>query len=61
MVSLSTQDELLLAGAEHIARRQRTAGVRCGCDLHLWLGQVHDLPLAADVLLERRRAIGQFD
>jgi acetyl esterase/lipase len=31
------------------------SGVRC--DLHLWDGQIHDFPLAADVLPEGRRAI----
>ena len=37
------------------ARYLDAAGIRC--DLHLWDGQIHDFPLAADVLPEARRAI----
>lgn len=48
-------DELLLADAETMAQRLDLAGVRC--DLHVWNGQIHDFPLAADVLPEGRRAI----
>lgn len=48
-------DELLRAGAELMARRLKTAGVRC--DLHRWPGQVHDFPLFANILPEGRRAI----
>jgi len=48
-------DELLLHDAELMARRLTEAGVRC--DLHVWQGQVHDFPLAADILPEGRRAI----
>lgn len=52
----ASMDELLLPDAEVMAQRLDAAGVRC--DLHLWEGQVHDFPLAADVLPEGRRAIG---
>jgi acetyl esterase/lipase len=48
-------DELLLPDAELMARRLQMAGVRC--DLHVWQGQIHDFPLAADILPEGRRAI----
>jgi acetyl esterase/lipase len=48
-------DELLLHDAELMAQRLQTAGVRC--DLHVWRGQIHDFPLAADILPEGRRAI----
>lgn len=41
--------------AELMAERLETSGIRC--DLHLWDGQIHDFPLAADVLPEGRRAI----
>lgn len=54
-------DELLLADAELMARRLADSEV--ACDLHEWDGQIHDFPLAADVLPEGRRAlahIGQF-
>ncbi|ULP46532.1 alpha/beta hydrolase [Mycolicibacter virginiensis] len=51
----ASTDELLLPDAEAMAQRLDAAGVRC--DLHLWEGQVHDFPLAADVLPEGRRAI----
>ncbi|MEB3019931.1 alpha/beta hydrolase [[Mycobacterium] crassicus] len=56
-----SSDELLLPDAEIMAQRLDAAGVRC--DLHLWDGQIHDFPLAADVLPEGRRAIryiGEF-
>jgi acetyl esterase/lipase len=52
----ASSDELLLADAELMAQRLDAAGIRC--DLHLWDGQIHDFPLAADVLPEGRRAIG---
>lgn len=48
-------DELLLADAELMAERLEANGIRC--DLHVWHGQIHDFPLAADVLPEGRRAI----
>jgi acetyl esterase/lipase len=51
----ASSDELLLPDAELMATRLEASGVRC--DLHLWDGQVHDFPLAADVLPEGRRAI----
>lgn len=51
----ASSDELLLADAELMAKRLTAAGIRC--DLHLWDGQIHDFPLAADVLPEGRRAI----
>jgi acetyl esterase/lipase len=51
----ASSDELLLPDAELMAKRLESSGVRC--DLHLWEGQVHDFPLAADVLPEGRRAI----
>ncbi|VBA57992.1 Carboxylesterase LipF [Mycobacterium attenuatum] len=51
----ASSDELLLADAELMANRLSAAGIRC--DLHLWDGQIHDFPLAADVLPEGRRAI----
>ena len=51
----ASSDELLLADAELMAARLQASGIRC--DLHLWEGQIHDFPLAADVLPEGRRAI----
>ncbi len=48
-------DELLLPDAELMATRLETSGIRC--DLRLWDRQIHDFPLAADVLPEGRRAI----
>ncbi|MEZ0352273.1 alpha/beta hydrolase [Mycobacterium sp. pR1184] len=48
-------DELLLVDAELMAERLEANGIRC--DLHVWDGQIHDFPLAADVLPEGRRAI----
>jgi acetyl esterase/lipase len=51
----ASSDELLLPDAEAMAERLGSAGVPC--DLHLWDGQIHDFPLAADVLPEGRRAI----
>ncbi|OBJ49263.1 alpha/beta hydrolase [Mycobacterium sp. 1423905.2] len=54
-------DELLLPDAELMAYRLGVNGIRC--DLHLWEGQIHDFPIAADVLPEGRRAlhyIGEF-
>lgn len=57
----ASSDELLLVDAELMAERLQASGVRC--DLHLWDGQIHDFPLAADILPEGRRAlryIGDF-
>jgi acetyl esterase/lipase len=51
----ASSDELLLSDAELMAKRLGATGIRC--DLHLWDGQIHDFPLAADVLPEGRRAI----
>lgn len=51
----ASADELLLADAELMAKRLEASGIHC--DLHLWEGQIHDFPLAADVLPEGRRAI----
>ncbi|WP_196807890.1 alpha/beta hydrolase [Mycobacterium sp. 141] len=54
-------DELLLSDAELMYQRMNDAGATC--DLHLWDGQIHDFPLAADILPEGRRAIryvGEF-
>ncbi|WP_407685505.1 alpha/beta hydrolase [Mycobacterium sp. HUMS_1102779] len=51
----ASSDELLLPDAELMAKRLDAAGIRC--DLHLWDGQIHDFPLAADILPEGRRAI----
>jgi acetyl esterase/lipase len=51
----ASSDELLLADAELMAERLEGSGIRC--DLHLWEGQIHDFPLAADILPEGRRAI----
>lgn len=48
-------DELLFPDAQLMAQRLGAAGIRC--DLHVWKGQIHDFPLAADVLPEGRRAI----
>lgn len=48
-------DESLLPDSELLAHRLAQADVRC--DLHVWQGQIHDFPLAADVLPEGRRAI----
>jgi acetyl esterase/lipase len=49
-------DELLLADSELVAGR--LADAHACCELHVWSGQVHDFPLAADILPEGRRAIG---
>ncbi|MGV0674663.1 MULTISPECIES: alpha/beta hydrolase [Mycolicibacterium] len=49
-------DELLLADSELMARR--LADARASCELHVWSGQIHDFPLAAEILPEGRRAIG---
>ncbi|MCV7074521.1 alpha/beta hydrolase [Mycobacterium szulgai] len=57
----ASSDELLLPDAELMAKRLRASEIRC--DLHLWDGQIHDFPLAADILPEGRRAIryiGEF-
>lgn len=57
----ASSDELLLADAELMAKRLEASGIHC--DLHLWEGQIHDFPIAADVLPEGRRAlkyIGDF-
>lgn len=57
----ASSDELLLPDAELMANRLHAGGIRC--DLHLWDGQIHDFPLAADILPEGRRAlryIGNF-
>lgn len=57
----ASSDELLLPDAELMANRLAANGIRC--DLHLWDGQIHDFPLAADILPEGRRAlryVGQF-
>lgn len=57
----ASSDELLLADAELMAKRLEASGIHC--DLHLWDGQIHDFPIAADVLPEGRRAlkyIGDF-
>lgn len=51
----ASSDELLLPDAELMAKRLAATGIRC--DLHLWDGQIHDFPLAADILPEGRRAI----
>ncbi|AKN17146.1 esterase [Mycobacterium haemophilum DSM 44634] len=51
----ASSDELLLPDAELMAKRLNATGIRC--DLHLWDGQIHDFPLAADILPEGRRAI----
>jgi len=51
----ASADELLRPDAELMAERLQFSGVRC--DLHLWDGQIHDFPLAADILPEGRRAI----
>ncbi|BBX61396.1 esterase [Mycobacterium saskatchewanense] len=51
----ASSDELLLPDAELMAQRLEASGVRC--ELHLWDKQIHDFPLAADVLPEGRRAI----
>lgn len=49
-------DELLLADSELVAGR--LAEAHASCELHVWNGQIHDFPLAADILPEGRRAIG---
>ncbi|MGA5543011.1 alpha/beta hydrolase [Mycobacterium sp. NPDC051198] len=49
-------DELLLADSELVA--DRLAAAHAPCELHVWSGQIHDFPLAAEVLPEGRRAIG---
>lgn len=51
----ASSDELLLPDAELMAKRLESSGIPC--DLHLWDGQIHDFPLAADILPEGRRAI----
>ncbi|MGN6335152.1 alpha/beta hydrolase [Mycobacterium sp.] len=50
-----SSDELLLADAELMAKRLEASGVHC--DLHLWDGQIHVFPIAADILPEGRRAL----
>ncbi|OBH13260.1 esterase [Mycobacterium sp. E1715] len=54
----ASSDELLLPDAELMAKRLEASGIPC--DLHLWDGQIHDFPLAADILPEGRRAIGHI-
>lgn len=49
-------DEILLADSELVA--DRLAEAHASCELHVWSGQIHDFPLAADILPEGRRAIG---
>ncbi|WP_084459336.1 alpha/beta hydrolase [Mycolicibacterium houstonense] len=49
-------DELLFADSELMA--DRLAEARSPGELHVWQGQIHDFPLAADILPEGRRAIG---
>ncbi|WP_108637189.1 alpha/beta hydrolase [Mycobacterium terramassiliense] len=51
----ASSDELLLPDAELMAERLQFSGVRC--DLHLWDRQIHDFPIAADILPEGRQAI----
>jgi acetyl esterase/lipase len=51
----ASSDELLLPDAEFMAKRLEGSGIPC--ELHLWDGQIHDFPIAADVLPEGRRAI----
>jgi acetyl esterase/lipase len=56
-----SSDEFLRSDAELMYQRMTEAGAPC--DLHLWDGQVHDFPLAADILPEGRAAIryvGEF-
>ncbi len=48
-------DELLLADSELIAGR--LAEAQASCELHVWSGQIHDFPLAADILPEGRQAV----
>ncbi|OKH72053.1 esterase [Mycobacterium sp. SWH-M5] len=48
-------DESLFSDSELLA--DRLAEARVPCELHVWHGQVHDFPLAADVLPEGRRAL----
>ncbi|TMS52026.1 alpha/beta hydrolase [Mycobacterium sp. DBP42] len=48
-------DELLFADSELVA--ERLADAHASCELHVWSGQVHDFPLAADILPEGRQAI----
>lgn len=54
MIHAST-GEILLPDAELMYERLQEAGTPC--ELHLWDGQIHDFPLAADVLPEGRRAL----
>ena len=54
----ASSDELLLPDAVLMAKRLHARGIRC--DLHLWAGQIHDFPLAADILPEGRQAIGHI-
>ncbi|MGV0744084.1 alpha/beta hydrolase [Mycolicibacterium sp. XJ870] len=51
-------DESLLADSEFVAGR--LADANTSCELHVWNGQIHDFPLAADILPEGRRAIGHL-
>lgn len=51
----ASSDELLLPDAELMAERLAANGIPC--DLHVWEGQIHDFPIAAEVLPEGRRAI----
>ena len=48
-------DESLYSDSELLAGRLAEAQVPC--ELHVWHGQVHDFPLAADILPEGRRAL----
>lgn len=49
-------DELLLADSELVA--SRLAEAQAPCELHVWSGQIHDFPLAANILPEGREAVG---
>lgn len=51
----ASSDELLSSDAELMAEQLQAHSIRC--DLHLWRRQIHDFPLAADILPEGRRAL----
>lgn len=50
-----SEDESLLVDSELVA--ERLADADTPCELHVWRGQIHDFPLAAEILPEGRRAI----
>ncbi len=56
MIHVSADESLLVDSGKWW--RNELAEAQSPCELHVWRGQVHDFPLAADILPEGRRAIG---